>query len=692
MPLFSRTANTLVIAIGVLTLLGYGLHLQVLIRLLPSVVLMNPTTSLVLIFAGLALWFLREECASAFPRLTPSFLLGSVVVLAGVLKLADYLVGLPFHIDHLFFRAELWHLAQYRAQEMGPSTALSFFFLGLAVLLFGAEDRSGFRPAQALTLATGLIALLALIGYLYRVLVLNRLGPFKPMPLDSALAFVLFCASFLAAQPTKGFMLTITSRTTGGAMARRLLPTAILIPLLLGFILLAGEQGGFYRQEFAISIFAVANIVIFTGLIWWNAKLLYSVDLERFATERRLTAQHEATRVLAEASTLAQALPKLLRVVCEALGWPIGAVWIFDSHSGQLRCSEIWHSSEPAPNEFIQVSRSILLARGVGVPGRAVSLGHPVWFSDVVREAPETPRTPAASAAGLHGAFAVPIWVQQEPFGVFEFFSRSIEPPDPALLDMMSIVGAQLGLFIERTRAEEQLRQTSANLQSSNTELQQFAHIASHDLFEPLRMITSYLQLLQHQYQTHLDPRANEFIGFALDGAKRMDDLIRDLLAYARVDARGRSLEPTDLNQVVSSAVANLKVAIEESGAKLAIGALPRVRADSVQLTQLFQNLIGNAIKFRGADPPQIEIAADRREKEWIIYVRDNGIGIEPKFFETIFVIFQRLHTRQEYAGTGMGLAICKKIIERHGGRIWVESEPGKGSTFFFTLPLMEQA
>jgi len=532
---------------------------------------------------------------------------------------------------------------------------------------------------------------MALVGYIYRVLVLNSVGTLKPMSLESAVAFALFCMGFLAAQPKRGFMLTITNRTTGGTMARRLLPMAFLVPLLLGLLLLAGEKAGYFREELALSIFAVSNIVIFTALISWNAKLLYRTDLDRVRTERRLAAQHNATRVLVEAPNLDVGLPRVLQAVCEALGWQIGAVWTLDHHAARLRCTQIWSSNDSGLQEFVRTAQTTVLPADGGLPGQVWSRGQPVWSQDVAQLS-DDPLAGMARHAGLHGAFAVPIWSAHKIFGALEFFSRYVEPPDPDLLEMMGIVGTQIGLFIERTRAEAQLRDTSANLQRSNTELQQFAHVASHDLFEPLRMITSYLQLLQQHYHHQLDARAAEFIGFALDGAKRMDALIHDLLVYSRVDVRGRSLEPTAAEQALDAALSNLKVAIEETGATITRGPLPWVRADSVQLTQVFQNLIGNAIKFHGPEPPRVEIEARRQNNEWRFLVRDNGIGFESKFFDTVFVIFQRLHTRQEYAGTGMGLAICKKIIERHGGRIWVESVPGKGSTFYFTLPAIDGA
>jgi hypothetical protein len=242
---------------------------------------------------------------------------------------------------------------------------------------------------------------------------------------------------------------------------------------------------------------------------------------------------------------------------------------------------------------------------------------------------------------------------------------------------------------VVRGQAQEQLKEASANLQRSNTDLQQFAYVASHDLLEPLRMVTSYLELLNRKYGTHLDEQGREFVALALDGARRMNDLIHDLLAYARLDVRGGSFVPVDSEATLGGALANLKIAVQESGAVINHSPLPKVRADPVQLTQVFQNLIGNALKFHGKEPPRIDIGAERRGSDWLFHVQDNGIGIEPQQFERIFIIFQRLHTRAEYAGTGMGLAICKRIIDRHGGRIWVESAPGKGARFLFTLPAL---
>jgi PAS domain S-box-containing protein len=246
----------------------------------------------------------------------------------------------------------------------------------------------------------------------------------------------------------------------------------------------------------------------------------------------------------------------------------------------------------------------------------------------------------------------------------------------------------------QRKQAEDQLRAFSLDLERSNKELEQFAYVASHDLQEPLRMVASYVQLLARRYRGKLDADADAFIGFAVDGASRMQDMINDLLAISRVGTRGKPFAKTPLDDVLYDVLENLKIVLAESGAEVTHEPLPTVMGDSVQLGQLLQNLIANAIKFRGDEPPRVHISVRREGGDmragratWVFSIHDNGIGMDPQYFDRVFLIFQRLHSREEYPGTGIGLAISRKIVERHGGRIWVESAPGQGATFHFTLP-----
>lgn len=237
-----------------------------------------------------------------------------------------------------------------------------------------------------------------------------------------------------------------------------------------------------------------------------------------------------------------------------------------------------------------------------------------------------------------------------------------------------------------RRQAERNLSRKVNELARSNAELEQFAYVASHDLQEPLRMVANYTQLFAEQYRGKLDEQAEKYIHYAVDGATRMQAMIQDLLAFSRVGRAESGFQEIDLNAALKLALENLQPAIKESGAVVKCDSLPMLKAHRIQMVQLFQNLIGNAIKFRGNQPPLIQIGAEQKNGEWIFSAKDNGIGIAVEYSEIIFAIFQRLHTRSEYPGNGIGLAICKKIIERHGGRIWVESKEGQGSTFKFTL------
>ncbi|MGP8022850.1 MAG: sensor histidine kinase, partial [Methanobacterium sp.] len=253
--------------------------------------------------------------------------------------------------------------------------------------------------------------------------------------------------------------------------------------------------------------------------------------------------------------------------------------------------------------------------------------------------------------------------------------------------NIIGIIGFAVDIT-ERKQADEELKSTMIELKRSNQELKQFAYVASHDLQEPLRMVSSFTQLLERKYKNELDEEALEYINYAVDGAKRMQLLINDLLAYSRVNTKGGKLEDVDLEKVLDEVLFNLEILIEENQAVITRDPLPKICADHRQIVQLFQNLITNGLKYRSDETPQIIISAQKENKYWLFSIADNGIGMDPQYRERIFQIFSRLHTHDEYEGTGIGLAIAKRIIVRHGGRIWVESELGEGSIFYFTIPI----
>ena len=296
-----------------------------------------------------------------------------------------------------------------------------------------------------------------------------------------------------------------------------------------------------------------------------------------------------------------------------------------------------------------------------------------------------------AYGMGLRSFLSAPLLYRGEPIGCLNLHSLT----DSAYSDRHRLLAERIGVYIAGAIANAQLHaqvtQQSEELSRSNRELEQFAYVASHDLQEPLRMVSSYVALLGRRYDGQLDDRADKYIHFAVDGANRMQRLIHDLLAYSRVGTRGGELTPTDTAAVLRETLSNLEVAIGESEAEVVYSDLPSVMGDPSQLRQLFQNIIGNALKFRSENRPCVQLAAKRDGDQWTFSIRDNGVGFDQRYAERVFGVFKRLHRNADIPGTGIGLAICQRIIERHGGRIWAESKLGEGSCFYFTLPAVAE-
>ncbi len=325
------------------------------------------------------------------------------------------------------------------------------------------------------------------------------------------------------------------------------------------------------------------------------------------------------------------------------------------------------------------------------VNGRAVVDRRTLHIHDLAAESDD--EFPTAKALqkrdGTRTILVVPLLHDDSAIGTISVRRQRVRPfttPEIALLETFA---DQAVLAIEHTRLFQELEDRTVALERSNAELEQFAYVASHDLQEPLRTVSSYVQLLAERYAGQLDARADRYIGHSVTAVERMHTLINDLLAYSRVGTRGRDLAPTNVASVLDHVLEGLAVTIRETGADITWDRLPSVRADATQLGQLFQNLLGNALKYRSERPPRIHIGVERRGGHWQLAVRDNGIGIDPQYAKRIFLVFQRLHSWDEHPGSGIGLAICEKIVERHGGQLWVESQVGQGATFFFTLPVM---
>ena len=414
-----------------------------------------------------------------------------------------------------------------------------------------------------------------------------------------------------------------------------------------------------------------------------NVKLIKDLDqriAEVTAAEARLKSLFEINLATTSTLDLSEMLAILMEKIDRSLPYEKALqIWLINPQSKVLEraaCRNL-DEAEWKSRPTTEIPRLILEAMETRSPVTVVNMQ-----TDPCTQNPDFYRR-----HGWVSHLAVPLIDKGEVVGNLALLTKIERQFSDVEIEFLWTLGAEAAMAIQNSMLYERIRRQAADLERSNTELLQFAYVASHDLQEPLRMITGYTNLLSKRYRGKLDANADEFIGFAVDGANRMRVLINDLLTYSRVGSQGRKPAPTDCELVLSQTLAGLELALQESGAKVTHDPLPTVNGDDVQLGQLFQNLLGNALKYRNGQGPVVHIGCERRESIWLLWIRDNGIGIDPRFAEKIFIIFQRLHTREQYPGTGIGLAVCKRIVERHGGKIWVESELGKGSTFYFTLP-----
>jgi len=456
-----------------------------------------------------------------------------------------------------------------------------------------------------------------------------------------------------------------------------------LLPLAVrnevrGIIHLASRQAGYFSEDKKEYLMAIARLM---GIVIENNELLQSsvqwtVDLKR--SNQELSALYAALAPIGVDIQVQELLAGVIERLQSATGADAASIRMLDKNDGSF----YYPAQKGFPQEFLFANPTL---ESGSADERVFVSGEPIVAENIAADA--RIRRKRQIQYGFNSCALLPLAVGNEVRGIIHLASRQTGYFAEEKTDYLMAIARLMGIVVENNELLQSSVRSAAELRQSNQELEQFAYVASHDLQEPLRMITGFTQLLAKQYGDRLDQKAKEYIGFAVDGAKRMQGLIEDLLTYSRVGSKGKAFVSTDCEAVLGKTLAGLRIGLQECGATVSHDSLPTVMGDEFQLGQLFQNLLGNAIKYRNSEAPQVHVSCKQETEQWTFAVKDNGIGIEPQYRERIFQIFQRLHTREEYEGSGIGLAVCKKIVERHGGKIWLESNLGEGATFYFTMP-----
>ena len=637
----SEFLSLFIVFIGFIVLFGWIFNIQFFLSPGLGFSTIKSNVGLIFILIGFSIWLLQNKRINKNNRRIAQ-IIAFIVVLIGFLTIMEYLFNLNLGIDQILFKETVGALHTSSPNRMAFSAALDSFLAGIGILLMDIKTQHNYRPNQIFAVIGGLISLLALLGYVYGVSTLYYIPQYTAIALYAALTFILVFTAIMFARPENGIMSTITSESLAGLLSRRLLPLIIILPIILGTIWKWGINSGLYDNSFSYALLVFSIIIFLSIVLWTTANSIKKIEFERNKVREDLRLSNRYNRSLIEAS-----VDPLLTI---------------------------------DPNgKITDVNNSTEIITGFN---RNELIGTD--FSDYFTEPPK-------ARSGYQKVFQK---------GIIQNYELEIKHRDGHITpvrynasvykdDTNNVIGvfASARDISEIKVAENNLKLKLEELSRSNEELEQFAYISSHDLQEPLRMIASYLQLLERKYKGKLDAKADKYIHFSVDGATRMQNLIDDILDFSRVTTRAKKLKLTDLEPIYKEVLSNLEVSIDENKAIISHDPLPVVMADKTQISQVFQNLINNAIKFRSKDQPKINISVKKEDNQWIFAVQDNGIGINPKHSDRIFEVFKRLHKKREYSGTGIGLAICKKIIERHGGHIWVESELGKGSIFYFTLP-----
>ncbi|MBK8176855.1 MAG: transporter substrate-binding domain-containing protein [Rhodospirillales bacterium] len=635
----ARGCGLTALALGVVVLLGWAFDAAMLKNVLPGLVAMQPWTATAIALGGAALL-----AATAPGKLAATLFLtfsGGVLII-GLHALIEYTTGINFGADIWLFSESLRSQPAPYPYPGRPSqaTSVAFILLGAALLLAHRLSSRRGAPMRAAFLTLGTLGLMwtgtPLLGYAIDIAALLNVPFFRELALNTALGLTVLFAGVLALRPGVGWISTLLRDRPGAASARMLLPVVVFGPVLLAMLVDAGRRAELYGTQFCLALFTLSTITLLATSVLWSAVRVDRLHRARLAAAGALRESEGRLAAIVESSDDA-IISKTLESIITS--WNPAAERLFG-----------YSAAEAIGQPIFLILPELQVSEEAELLARIRRAEHVAHYETKRRRRDGSEVDVSISLSPLHAAGG-------------------------------EIVGAAA---IMRDISEQKRR--DEDLHRSNAELEQFAYVASHDLQEPLRAVANFTELLAQRYQGKLDERADKYIHYACEGARQMQRLIADLLAYSRVGSEAKPLEPVSSGFVLNRVLRSLRRVISETGAQIDHGPLPVVLADEIQLAQLFQNVIGNAIKFRSKAPPKVNVSAEPNGGHWHFIIADNGIGMDMRYAERIFQMFQRLNERGKFEGSGIGLAIAKRIVERHGGRVWVESELDVGTTFHFTL------